>query len=191
MNVERIARIFRLLTGVSAKQDVDSGRKNFTGDSVRPAADSYLPPSGNIRYPVVNFRGRLTRSTSYAKRLCDVRFKDTPELSPQRAFGIAQGLLRAYQRAPQRHPARPYPHGLFSFRAAQFSAFTLWLSFYAVFPYEKRSAVSFPPDVAPSKDTGEHWTLLHEIYSYIYVRSASTFFEQLSIFDCDPLSRLW
>lgn len=119
-----------------------------------------------------------------------MRFADTPGLSPQRAFGIAQGLLRAYQRAPQRHPVRPYPHGLFSFRAAQFSAFTLWLSFYAVFPYEKRSAVSFPPDVAPSKDTGEHWTLLHEIYSYIYVCSASTFFEQLSIFDCDPLKAL-
>lgn len=72
-------------------------------------------------------------------------------------------------------------------RLAQFSALTLWLPFCAVFPYEKRSAVSFPPDVAPSKDTGEHWTLLHEIYSYMYVRSASTFLEQLSIFDCDPL----
>lgn len=152
------------------KMSIAKGGKLFEPDRCA-ARDSYLPPLGNIQYPVVNFRGRLrgvpfTRSvyaTCVSRRIR--RSFPRKELSASRkdCYELTKELRRDIQFA--RIPTVSFP----SAPRAQFSAFTLWLSFYAVFPYEKRSAVSFPPDVAPSKDTGEHWTLLHEIYSYTYM----------------------
>lgn len=168
------------------------------------AARNFLPDARlrrEIRIFLLNiqvsdrvFPRPATRSTFYAKRLCDVRFKDTqPELSGKELSASREDCYELTKELRRDIRFARIPTGLFSYRA-QFSAFTLWLSFYAVFLYEKRSAVSFPPDVAPSKDTGEYWTLLHEIYSYTYIRMFSeyirTFFEQLSIFDCDPLKAL-
>lgn len=126
-------------------------------------------------------------SIFYAERLCDVHFEDTrlsrKELSASR--GICYELSKKLRRDIR---LARIPIGLFSPTARSFQLLPFDFLFSVVFLYEKRSAVSFPPDVAPSKDIGEHWTLLHEIYSYVcFSPSARTYTFFRTVIDI----RLW
>lgn len=123
----------------------------------------------------MNFCGWLrgvpfTRSVyaSCISGICERRL-----LFPQRAFGIARrsDLLAELTEESRRDIRFPrIPCGLFFVLARSFQLLPFGFPFGAVLLHEKRSAVSFPPDVAPSKDTRDHWTLLHEIYTVTYVR---------------------
>jgi len=115
-------------------------------------------------------------SAFYAERLCAVRFGNKrgrgcfsrKELSASRSDSPYSGAYSG--RAPQRHPVRSYPPRSLFRAARSFQLLPFGFPFGAVLLHEKRSAVSFPPDVAPSKDTGDHWTLLHEIHTVACVR---------------------
>lgn len=118
------------------------------------------------RDPVVNFRGRrpvpFTRSV-YAT--CVSRIRGFPAKSfrhREDCYELSKELRRDIRLAR-------IPIGLFSPTARSFQLLPFGFLFSVVFLYEKRSAVSFPPDVAPSKDTGEHWTLLHEIQLHMFL----------------------
>lgn len=151
--------------------------------------ESYFFPFGNIQGSRREFSWSST-STFYAKRLRDVRFEDTrienTGLSRKELLASREDCYELSKELRRDILLAHIPIGLFSPTACSFQLLPFGFLLSVAFLYEKRSVVSFPPDVALSKDTGEHWTLLHEIYSYVSLRvRVRTFFKQLSIFEGD------
>lgn len=105
-------------------------------------------------------------------RFEDTRIRGFPAKSFRHRARTATSLARI---SAETSGSLVSPIGLFSPTARSFQLLPFGFLFSVVFLYEKRSVVSFPPDVAPSKDTGEHWTLLHEIYSYVCFSSTWTY----------------